>query len=112
MRSNSERIEAAHSRAAQIRREKRRRQTAVAQTVSFSACLAVVIAFAFFVYGVKDRLISEAAPAGMRASIFAGSGVLGFITVAVIAFMLGVSVTVFCFRLKKHQDEKDDGDGR
>ena len=37
---------------------------------------------------------------------------LGFLVIALIAFVLGVAVTVFCFRLKKWNDEKDKEDDR
>ena len=43
----------------------------------------------------------------MSASLFSGSGALGYIVIALLSFLLGVSVTVFCFRLKKWQDERD-----
>lgn len=37
---------------------------------------------------------------------------LSFLVIASIAFVLGVAVTVFCFRLKKWNDEKDKEDDR
>ena len=39
--------------------------------------------------------------------MFSDSGALGYIVVALLAFLLGVSVTVFCLRLKKWREKKD-----
>ena len=43
----------------------------------------------------------------MHASIFAGSGALGYIVIAIIAFLLGVALTMFCIRLREWQERKD-----
>ena len=39
----------------------------------------------------------------MSGSIFAGSSMLGYLVIGIIAFILGVSVTVFCYQVKKLQ---------
>ena len=44
---------------------------------------------------------------GMSASIFGNSTALGYIVIAIIAFLLGIAVTIFCFRLRKWQEGKD-----
>ena len=41
---------------------------------------------------------------GMNASTFASSDALGLIVVAVVAFILGVSVTVFCYYMRKSKE--------
>ena len=49
------------------------------------------------------------------ASIFGGSAVAGYIIIGLLAFVLGVCVTVLCFKLKafrKKDEEKEDSDGR
>ena len=50
---------------------------------------------------------SAVLPGNMQASIFNGSSSVGYIVIAVIAFLLGAFVTVFCFRLKKWQEKKN-----
>ena len=40
--------------------------------------------------------------------IFEGNEILGYVLVALVALCLGVLLTVFCFRLKKQRDEKND----
>ena len=46
----------------------------------------------------------------MSASIFSGSGYLGYIVIGIVAFLLGCAVTVFCFRLRKWQKDKENED--
>ena len=48
----------------------------------------------------------------MNASIFSDSGVSGYLVIAILAFLLGITVTVFCFRLKKYMDGKGPEDPR
>ena len=47
---------------------------------------------------------------GMNGSLFANSPVLSYVVIAVIAFILGITVTAICYQLKKYQNEKDAGD--
>jgi hypothetical protein len=44
----------------------------------------------------------------MYASMFGNSNALGLIVIAIIAFLLGVSVAIFCFRLKDWKERKDE----
>ena len=45
--------------------------------------------------------------AGPTGSVFADSGALGYIVIAIIAFLLGVALTMFCIRLSEWQKRKD-----
>ena len=101
MRTNEERIAAMHKRAAELEKEKRQHRTAIIQAVSITACFAAVIALAVFMPGFSRAFVSEENQGSMSASIFSGSSLLGYIVIGTIAFLLGVSVTIFCFRLKK-----------
>ena len=47
----------------------------------------------------------------MNASIFSGTAALGYIVIGILAFVLGVGVTIFCFRFKKKQEEDDSTKG-
>ena len=105
MRTNEERIAAMHARAAELRREKRKRLTRLTGGISALLCLALVVALAACM--PRLPMASAGAPDGMSGSIFAGSGTLGYIVVALLAFLLGVSVTVFCVRLRKWREDRD-----
>ena len=108
MRTNEERIAAMHARAAELQREKRKKLTRLTGGVSVVLCLALIIALAAWMPGLP--VASAGSPAGMSGSIFAESGALGYIVVALLAFLLGVSVTVFCVRLRKWQEQQNTED--
>lgn len=107
MRTNEERIAEMHKRAAELEKQKRAGRVRIIQALSVAACFVAAILMAVYVPGVSAKLVPETAPGSMNASIFAGGNALGYIVIAVIAFLLGTAVTIFCFRLKKWQDEND-----
>ena len=110
MRTNEERLAAMHQRAAAINKQKRYRSSLMFRAAGVAACLAVVILLAVFLPGVTEEVTSQSVSGGMSASMFTNSGVLRTIVIAVIAFLLGICVTILCFRLKKWQDEKNQED--
>ena len=110
MRTNEERIAAMHKRAAELEKEKRQRTAAIIQAVSVAACFAAVIMLAFLMPGFSQTFISENSQGSMSASIFSESRVLGYIVIGILAFLLGAAVTIFCFRLKSWQKDKDPED--
>lgn len=107
MRTNEERVAAMHRRAAELEKEKRGRQTRILQTVSITACFFVIVILSAMIPGISGKQIQESAADVFSASIFSGSSTLGFLAIGIIAFLLGVTVTVFCFQLKKWQEEKN-----
>lgn len=110
MRTNEERIAAMHARAAELNKQQRSRRIRIVQLVSTAVCFAAVILLAVCMRGIMPSQLTPAdgSPGDMHASLFAASGALGYVVIAIIAFILGVAVTAFCFLLKKQQDGKDD----
>lgn len=107
MRTDRERIAAMHQRAEEIQIEDRRRKIRLAQTLSFAACFVLLIVCAMFMPAISGHITPGVSPGEMNASMFAGNAALGYIVIAIIAFFLGISVTVFCFRLRRWKDEND-----
>lgn len=109
MRTDKERINMMHARAAQLEKQKRARKVRILQSAGAVISFAAVIMFAIFMPRISDA--GEGTPSGpgggMHASIFGDSAVLGYIVVSIIAFLLGVVLTVFCFRLRRWQEDKD-----
>ena len=94
MRTNEERIAVMHERAATLRKI-RNMQIASMATVFVAA----VLIAAFFPF---DELMKQGSIlSGMNASVFYESNHLVSIVIAIISFLLGVSVTIFCFYLKE-----------
>ena len=110
MRTNEERLAAMHRRAAELAREKRKKRSVLAGALSIAACLTLLIVLAVHIPGASAILSPGVSGTSMSGSIFSENGSLGYIVIAIIAFLLGISVTVFCFRLKKWRDRKDNGD--
>ncbi len=112
MRTNEERITALHSRTAKLKKEAENRRFAAVCALSAAVCLAILAGLAFLIPRVSQNSFSGDAPGSMNASIFSDSGVSGYLVIAILAFLLGITVTVFCFRLKKYMDGKGPEDPR
>lgn len=112
MLTNEERIVAMHARAAELNRQNRMRRTRIVQSVSTAASLAAVILLAIFMPQTEafKVAVSGNTSENMQGSLFSGGGEMGYVVIAVIAFLLGVTVTVFSFRFKKYQESKDDSE--
>ena len=111
MRTNEERIAAMHRRAAELEKNRRERVAKVLSFSSVAACLVMIIGLSFSIPRVMDTMdISGMARVmeGMNASLFATAGVLGYVVTGILAFLLGIAVTVLCFRLKMWKDENMD----
>lgn len=107
MRTTEERIAAVHQKAAELETESRKKRVRIMQSASVAAGLICIVLMAFFMPDTTAMLNAPTAAENMRGSIFAENGVLGFIVIGILSFLLGVSVTVFCFRLRKWRDAQD-----
>ena len=109
MRTNEERIASMHARAEEMERKQRMSRVRLMQTLASVTSFAAVILLAVFMPKVasfgKDP--ASVLQGGMQASILGDSGALAYVVIAVIAFLLGVFVTAFCFSLKRWQDENN-----
>ena len=109
MLTNKERIAAMHMRAKELNSQRWTRRIRLLQSAFSTFCFAVVILIAAYMPRIVPSQMSPAdgSSEDMHASLFAGSGALGYIVIAIIAFLLGITVTIFCFYLKKWQEEKE-----
>lgn len=107
MHTNEERISTLHNLAAQLKKKDQNRKTAAVMILSAAVCICILAGIAVLISQVSPSGFTEDAPGIMSASIFSGSSVLGFLVIAILAFLLGISFTIFCFRLKKYRDGKD-----
>ena len=111
MLTNEERIKAMHDRARDINRQRKNRKVAAARILSTAFCLMIVITTALLMPKLNDVNVSGSDSASMNASIFSGTAALGYIVIGILAFILGVGVTIFCFRFKNKQEEDDSTKG-
>ena len=111
MRTTDERLAAAKRRAEAIRRREHRRHSRAAALAAAAACLAAVLGLALAMPSITARFSGGDYSAGMAASMFS-SGSLGYVLVGLLAFALGVCVTLLGIRLHRGgHDAEDDRDG-
>ena len=107
MRSHEERVAETKRRVAKIEQEKRRRRDKITMISAAAACLALLIGASFAMPGIAAN-IQTGNYSGFEtaASMYGGGAALGYIVIGLLAFLLGVCVTVLCFRL--HQMNRED----
>ena len=108
MLSHEERIAEVKRRTAEKERQKRLRRRWIAAVSGVAACLAVIVGISLSMPGIVEQ-IEPGTFSGFEtaASIFHGGAALGYIVIGLLAFLLGVCVTVLCFRLR--QMSREDG---
>ena len=110
MRSHEERVAETKRRIAKMEREKRRRNT-VTMASAVAACLALLIGASLAMPGIAASIqTGDYSGFETAASMYGGGAALGYIVIGLLAFLLGVCVTVLCFRLR--QMNREDGQDR
>ena len=110
MRSHEERVAETKRRIAKIEREKRLRRNTIAMASAVAACLALLIGASFAMPGIAASIqAGDYAGFETAASMYGGGAALGYIVIGLLAFLLGVCVTILCFRLRQmnHEDRQD-----
>ena len=108
MRSHEERVAETKRRIAKIEREKRLLRDKITMISAAAACLALLIGASLAMPGIAAS-IQTGNYSGFEtaASIFHSGAALGYIVIGLLAFLLGICVTVLCFRLR--QMNREDG---
>ena len=111
MRSHEERVAETKRRIAQIKQEKRRRCDTITMASAVAVCLALLIGASLAMPGIAASIqTGDYAGFETAASMYGGGAALGYIVIGLLAFLLGVCVTVLCFRLR--QMSREDGQDR
>ena len=114
MRSHEERVAETKRRIAKIEREKRLRRNTVTMASAVAACLVLLVGVSLSMPGIAAKIQSgDYSGFETAASIFHGGAALGYIVIGLLAFLLGVCVTILCFRLRQmnlegEQDRKSE----
>ena len=111
MRTSEERVRELHHRMRDMEKTRNRRRYRMACAAACTACLAITVLMALVISRIPVHT-TDAVAGGITASIFTDHASLGYVLVAAVALCLGVLVTVFCFRLKRHMDDKEKSDDR
>ncbi len=104
---------AVKERASRLEFERRRRHSRMLVFSILTASFLVIVGLSFFIPSVTSK--SPAADyirPGATASIFDGSRYLGFILIGILAFALGVAVTILFYRIQvRNKKDQDGSDG-
>ena len=107
MRSHEDRVAETKRRIAKIERENRLRRNTLTMASAVAACLVLLIGASFAMPGIASRIqTGDYSGFETTASMYGGGAALGYIVIGLLAFLLGVCVTVLCFRL--HQMNRED----
>ena len=114
MRSHEERVVETKRRIAKMEREKRLRRNTITMASVVAACLVLLIGASFAMPGIAASIRTGDYSGFETAASMYGGGALGYIVIGLLAFLLGVCVTVLCFRLRQMnredgQDEESEG---
>ena len=108
MRSHEERVAETKRRIAKIERKKRLRRDKITMISAVAACLALLVGASLAMPGIAASIqTGDYAGFETAASMYGGGAALGYIVIGLLAFLLGVCVTVLCFRLR--QMNREDG---
>lgn len=112
MRSTDERINAVKRRVKELTVQKGQLRR---MALSVAACLLIVIGMGVSMPGIMEGLLEgDYTSTGMMASIFYDGDALGYVLVGLLAFALGVFLTVLSFLMSRRsqRDKEDDNDGQ
>lgn len=114
MRTNEERARLIHKRTAEIKRENKKKKQRRLDAVCMAACLLLVVGIGSLMPGWMEGVVAGGVShASGTASLIGSSAALGYILMGLLAFLLGVCVTVLLYRLRRrnehrHQEDRDD----
>ena len=106
MRSHEERVAETKRRIAKMEREKRRRRNTITMASAVAVCLVLLIGASLAMPGIAANIqTGDYSGFETAASMYGGGAALGYIVIGLLAFLLGVCVTVLCFRLRQMSRE-------
>ena len=111
MRTNEERTRLIHKRTAEIKRENQKKKQRRLDAACIAACLLLVVGIGAWMpglmAGVSESGVSHASGA---ASLVGSHAALGYILMGLLAFLLGVCVTVLLYRLRRRKERRQQED--
>jgi len=107
MRTNEERAGLIHKRTSEIKRERQKRKQRVLDAICMAVCLSLVVGIGSFMPGLTAGVPGgEVHHASGAASLVGSHAALGYILMGIMAFLLGVCVTVLLYRLHRRHERK------
>ncbi len=115
MRSNEERVAEVKRRMEQKKRQEELHRSRIVMVSAVAASLLFIAGLSFFMPGIAGQISTAGySHYGMTASIFHNSSALSYIIIGLVAFVLGVCVTILGVRIhhlnKTQQNTGNKGD--
>lgn len=111
MRSTTERIKLVKKQADEIKKQRNEKRHRLAVISCYSFGIALIVVISALVCNLNFAGL-EQTPMHDTASIFANKGFLGYVVVGILAFLLGISVTLMCDILHKRNKERNEENDR
>lgn len=107
MRTDEERTRLIQKRSAEIKRERQKRKQRALDLICIAACLILIVGIGSFLPGLTVGIPGgDIHHASGAASLVGSHAALGFILMGLMAFLLGVCVTVLLYRLHRRNERK------
>ena len=107
MLSHEERVTEVKRRIAEKEQQKRLRKGRIAAFSGIAACFAVMISAALSMPGIVSKIEpGDSSAPQTAAAMSAGTGALGYVVIGLLAFILGICVTILCFRVRQLSKEE------
>ena len=106
MRTNNERAALVRKRTAEIKWKRQKKKQRALDMICIVACLILVVGIGSFMPALMVAPGREVYHASGAASLVASHGALGYILMGLMAFLLGVCVTVILYRLHRNNERK------
>lgn len=107
MRTTEERVKLIQNRTAELKKQKVQKQRTAADALCMAASLLLIVGIGFLMPEVigtfQTNTIIHASGA---ASLIGSTDTLGYIVMGLFCFLLGITVTVLLYQLRRSQDEK------
>ena len=115
MRSHEDRVAETKRRIAARERKERQRRNKITVLAAAAACLALIVGVSLIMPGIAAKIqTGDYTGFETAATILGGGTALGYMIIGLLAFILGVCVTILCFRIrqldKEEQTEEQKGD--
>ena len=106
MRSHEERVTEVKRRIAAGEREKQQRRGRAIAFAAAAACHSLIVGASLAMPGIAARIqTGDDSGPETAASMYGGSAALGYVAVGLLAFLLGIFVTILCFRIRRMERE-------
>ena len=113
MRTTEERLAAIKKRASEIESRRSRRRSHFILALAMAVSLVVILGLSFYIPSLLARSSdTHYTRPGETASIFEGSPYLGCILIGILAFMLGIAITILAYRIKARHQKEENTHGR